>query len=87
MGNINVFIHEKLQYKNIFNLDAYKRIAYKVKCKMAVQNGRVAFQTDNYKFCKSKGMRLPSKIEAHIYFIPEYFIRAIGKIKRTILRK
>lgn len=74
-------------YKNTFDIDAYKKISYKSKCKMVVQSGTVAFQTDNYRFCKSNGMRLPSKLEAHIYFLPEYFVRLIGKIKRTIIKK
>lgn len=74
------------EYSSVFDLNKYKKLSFKAKCRMATENRFVAFQTDNYEFCKKNGMKIPNVV-AHLYFFPEYFVRGIRKIKRTIFNK
>ena len=71
MGKLN-------EYDKVFNIDAYKKIAFKTKCDVVIKNGRDVFLTDNYNFCKSKGMKLPPKLIAEAY---TFFPRLKRKIK------
>ena len=67
-------------YKQCFNIAAYKKIAFKEKCKLTLGNKNNAFATDNFEFCKLKGLRLPSKLIARLYFLLMRFKRIIRKL-------
>ncbi|MBR1765158.1 MAG: hypothetical protein IJ746_07155 [Ruminococcus sp.] len=75
------------EYKNVFDIEKYKKIAYIEKCRMVAQRGYVAFQADNYQFCKRNGMKLPNLFVAHFSLLPEYLARLFKKIRRIINRQ
>lgn len=68
-------------YSVVFDIEKYQKTAFKTKCNVVIKNGRDAFLTDNYNFCKDKGLKLPSKWFVEIY---TFFPRLIRKMKYVI---
>lgn len=69
-------------YDKTFDLNAYRSISYSAKCKLVINNGRDAFSTDNYQFCKQKKMKLPSRFVARVHFVPKYVKNPRKVLKR-----
>lgn len=74
-------------FSSVFNIEEYQKNAYKYKCFVALQNGREVFGTDNYQFCKQKGFKIPSKLQARIYLTPRLMPGYIKKITDMIRHK
>ena len=69
------------EYSTVFDIEEYKKSAFKNKCNVVVKNGRSVFLTDNYNYCKTKGLKLPPRWIAEIY---TFFPRLIKKIRYII---
>ena len=48
------------EFKNVFNVDLYKKYAFRYKVKQVLLYNRNAFAKDNVDFAKSKGKKIPS---------------------------
>ena len=48
------------QFSGVFDIEKYKANAADYKRRLVLANGREVFATDNYQYCKKKGMKLPS---------------------------
>lgn len=70
----------------VFDIEKYRKNAYEYKCMLAIQNGREAFSTDNYRFCAEKGFKIPSRFRARLHmtprFMPGYIKKVIGLFRR-----
>lgn len=73
-------------YKDIFNIAAYKKNSLKDKCRASLigKNGNDGFMSDLNRFYKLKNKRLPSRIFSLIYLAPSVIV---GRIKRLIGKK
>ena len=58
-------------FSGVFDIEKYRKHAFSYKCNLVLANKKELFATDNYRFCKSKGMKLPSRFVARLYTIPE----------------
>ena len=67
-------------FSEVFDLKAYKKIAYESKCKLSIQRDRDPFAGDNYKYCVARGMENPSKLSARIHMFPKFLPGYIKKL-------
>lgn len=73
----------KLDYfSDVFNIEAYKKVAFESKCKLAIQSERDPFARDNIQYCRMKELKIPSKIAARVYMFPKFLP---GYIRKLIL--
>lgn len=66
-------------FSDVFDIEKYRKQAKSFKCNMVLANGKEVFATDNYQFCKRKGMDIPSWFVARCYTIPDVIRRRIKK--------
>lgn len=74
-------------YKNVFDIEKFKKQEFKHKCELVFQNGKEAFYTDNYNFCKKHGVALPSKFTVELYYFVPRVIKKLKKITRGIMKQ
>lgn len=68
-------------YSSIFNLEKYKKEAFKYKCKQVLLYHKNPFAKDNVDFARSHNHKLPTHFQAWLYLLP-YKLK--GKIKAFI---
>lgn len=67
------------EFSGVFDIEKYKKRAKGFKFSMVLANGREVFATDNYQYCKRKGMKLPSWFSARIQTLPKAIINRLKK--------
>ncbi|MBQ6118104.1 MAG: hypothetical protein IJK98_02630, partial [Clostridia bacterium] len=58
------------EYSHVFDLEKYRKQRNKHIRFLALSKDRSVFASDNYSFCKEKGMKIPSKLVARIELLP-----------------
>lgn len=64
-------------FSTVFNIEQYKKVAFRNKCYMRLEYGRGAFATENVNFAIEHGIRMPNKFVAWWYLFPQ---RVVSKI-------
>ncbi len=67
-------------FKDVFNLDKYKKIAFKNKCRISLENKKGAYATENYNYAKAHGIKMPSRFIAWCYLFPSRVISRISRV-------
>lgn len=69
-------------FSNVFDIEKYKQHSRQFKFNLVLANGREVFATDNYQYCKRKGMKLPSRISARIHTLPQSVVNRLKNRKK-----
>ena len=71
-------------YKEIFNIAAYKKHSFEYKCKMSLigKDGKNGFLSDLYRYYKLKEKKLPPRFIALVYLVPSVLVGRIKKLFR-----
>lgn len=72
-------------FKDIFDLDIYKKHAFKYKAKQVLLYGKDPFAKDNVDLAKSRGKKLPSYFVSVLINIPYIFKRSIINLLKSLL--
>ena len=67
------------KFSAVFDIDKYRKHEKDFKYRLVLANGREVFATDNYQYCKRKGMKLPTWVEARTATIPKAISNRIKK--------
>lgn len=59
------------EYKDVFNIQKFKEIQQKENYKLVVWRNKLGFYSDNYHYCKSHGVKMPSLISSEFHMFPE----------------
>ena len=70
-------------FSKVFDISKYKKHSFSDKCHLAIVNGREVFGTDNYQYCKKKGMQIPSWLVARLYTLPQSILNLFSKGKNN----
>lgn len=71
------------EYSEVFDIEAYKKISMRQRCKLSVAHKDGGFTGQNYDFYIEKGHKMPSRLYAEFYLIPH----RVGKIVRKLFNK
>lgn len=66
-------------FSGVFDIEKYREHKKEYKYNLVLANGREVFATDNFEFCKRKGMDLPSWLEARTATIPRAISNRLKK--------
>ena len=66
-------------FSRVFDISKYKKHSFIDKCYLVVTNERDVFATDNFQYCKQKGMEFPSWLFARLYTLPISIYRRLKK--------
>lgn len=58
------------KFDHVFDIESYKKIAYRYKCQLRLDYKKSVFNKDNVDFAISRGIRIPSYLEAWLYLLP-----------------
>lgn len=67
------------KFSAVFDIEKYRKNEKDFKNRLVLANGREVFATDNYEYCKRKGMELPSWLEARTATIPKAISNRLKK--------
>lgn len=67
-------------FKDIFDLDKYKSVLWKTKCRIVLYKEKESFTMGNYKFAVAHGQKFPSKFAAWLYLLP-------NRVKSRLFKK
>ena len=73
------------QYRKVFDIDKYKKSAYKYKCQIRLSYSKNVFDTDNVDFAIAHGNRIPSYLEAYLYLLPSKAVNFARRVVRKVL--
>lgn len=76
-------LHKLDDFRDVFNIDDYKKISWKNKCHLVTNYNKDIFMKDNVDFAIANGIKMPSLPVAYIRMIPSY----VKAVLRIILRK
>lgn len=75
------------KYRKVFDIEKYRKIAYKYKCRLRLDYHHTDYAKDNVDFAIAHGNKIPSYLEARCYLLPfqcKYLawraVRKMGKI-------
>lgn len=63
------------EYKDIFDIEKWKKISYVEKCRVSYYFQKDAWCTDNYNFLLEHDVKMPTKIGAFIGLIPQKLVK------------
>lgn len=76
------------KFSKVFDIEKYKRIAYRHKCQLIQGYNKSVFNKDNVDFARSHGIQMPNRLEAAVYLFPStsktYAKRAVKKVLRIL---
>ena len=71
------------KFAEVFDIDTYKKHSYAYKCSLVLEahKNKNVYLMDNYKFCLSHGLKMPSLFTARLYFFSR---KTLGFTKRAV---
>lgn len=74
-------------FKDVFNLEVYRKISYRYKCEMRLKYGKDAFSTENINFALAHGKSMPSLSQARYYLWSRKIYWGTRRLGGRVLRK
>ena len=75
-------------FGRVFDIEQYKRIAYRYKCQLIQEYNKSVFNKDNVDFAKSHGVQMPNRLESVVCLFPSiskmYAKRAVKKALKIL---
>lgn len=74
------------KYNKVFDIEKYKKIAYKYKCQLRLDYRKNLFAKDNVDFAIAHGNRIPSYWEAKLFLIPSQSKNFAKRVLRKVAK-